>query len=38
MYSYLVNEVECHSPLSNPHLFRLPVVTVLSSDPVHTFL
>lgn len=35
---HLVDEVEGHSSLSDPHLLGLPVFTVLGPDPVHTLL
>lgn len=35
---HLVDEVERHSPLSDPHLLRLPVFAVLGPDAVHTLL
>lgn len=35
---HLINEIESHSPLSDPHLLGLPVFAVLGSDAVHTFL
>lgn len=38
MEFHLVNEIERHSSLSDPHLLGLPVFTVLGSNTVHTFL
>ena len=35
---YLVNEVERHSPLADPHLLGLPVLVVLAPDAVHALL
>jgi len=35
---HLVDKVERHSPLPDPHLLGLPVLAVLGSDAVHTFL
>ena len=35
---YLVNEVESHGSLTDPHFFGLPVLSVLSSDAVHDLL
>lgn len=35
---HLVDEVERHGPLSDPHLLGLPVLAVLVSDAVHALL
>lgn len=35
---HLVDEVERHGPLSDPHLLGLPVLAVLVPDAVHTLL
>ena len=34
----LVNEVESHCPLANPHLLGLPILTVLGPNLVHTLV
>ena len=34
----LVNEVESHCPLTNPHLLGLPILTVLGPNLVHTLV
>lgn len=36
--THLVDEVERHGPLSDPHLLGLPVLAVLVSDAVHALL
>lgn len=36
--SYFVNEIQSHGSLSDPHFLRLPVLSVCSSDFVHTFM
>lgn len=36
--AHLVDEVERHGPLPDPHLLGLPVLAVLVSDAVHTLL
>lgn len=38
LYPHLVNEIESHGPLSDPHLLGLPVLTILRSDLIHAFL
>jgi len=35
---YLINEVEGHGSLADPHLLGLPVLVVLAPDAVHALL
>lgn len=34
-FTHLVNKIQCNGPLPDPHLFWLPVVSVLSTNPIH---